>query len=86
MKVTKANSNKSKELIMEGSISILYYVLLRTYPEFCIHFWVPHFKSEAYNLKCISGRTASKVKKTKTKLYIEQTKESSCLLREDIEG
>ena len=86
MKGTNSDSNKSKELIMEDSVSILYYVLLRTYLEFCIHFWVTHFKSEAYNLKCISGRTASKVKKTKTKLYIEQMRESSCLLREDIEG
>lgn len=86
MKVTNSDSNKSKELIMEDSVSILYYVLLRTYLEFCIHFWVPHFKSEAYNLKCISGRIASKVKKTKTKLYIEQMREPSCLLREDIEG
>ena len=86
MKGTNSDSNKSKELIMEDSVSILYSVLLRTYLDFCIHFWVPHFKSEAYNLKCISGRTASKVKKTKTKLYIEQMRESSCLLREDIEG
>ena len=86
MKVTSFDSNKSKELIMEGSISILYYVLLRTYLEFCIHFWFPHCKSEAYNLKYISERTASKVKETKTNLYIEQMKESSCLLTEDIEG
>jgi len=63
-------TSRSREVIMP-----LYSALVKLHHEYCVHFWVPHYKKDIEVLECAQSRATRLLKDLETKSYKKQPRE-----------